>query len=231
MAGGQRPHGLPAFAQRGGQGAGEGADRGADGAGQQQGLGDIREHGLHLLRQSLPEPGSQSAAVQVLLQALARVLVLPVPLQGDVEGGQRPAQVRGKGEAQGQDDALEVGAGRPGEVDADRQQCRAGGPGGFAPSGRASPGSGEGGFQGAREGGLADPADPVEHQDVAARGLQVLDVDGGGRDAGQVLGERALDQLPLPLAVREGLRGLQPSVVRTEQRPQVPPVARHRIPQ
>lgn len=83
---GEGSHGLAALAQRPYERAGHFAVDRSDGAGQQQRLGDVCEHGLHLLRQCLPGPGGQAAAAQVLLQWLAGVLVLPVPAQGQIEG-------------------------------------------------------------------------------------------------------------------------------------------------
>jgi hypothetical protein len=48
------------------------------GAGQEQGLGDVAEGGLHLLGQSSSgaEAAQQPAAAQVVLDRLARVVVL-----------------------------------------------------------------------------------------------------------------------------------------------------------
>ncbi|MET7519538.1 hypothetical protein ABZS88_40335 [Streptomyces sp. NPDC005480] len=130
-AAGQRPHGLAAFAQRTDQRAGDFADDRADRAGRQQRLGDVGERGLHLLWQHLAEPASQAAAAQVLLQRLAGMHLFPVAAQRDVEGGQRPAELR-EGEPQREQDLLGIGAGRAGQVDAHRNDPHSG-PGGLAP--------------------------------------------------------------------------------------------------
>ncbi|MFF9896828.1 hypothetical protein [Streptomyces longispororuber] len=108
-AAGRRPYGLSALAQGAGQGAGHLSDGGPEGAGQQEGLGDVGHGGLHLLGQRLAEPAGQAAAAQVLLQALAGVLVLPVPAQRHVEGRQRAAERR-EGGPDRQHELLEVGA-------------------------------------------------------------------------------------------------------------------------
>ncbi|MFE9853640.1 hypothetical protein ACFYPN_33330 [Streptomyces sp. NPDC005576] len=105
-AAGERAYRLAPLAQRGREGGDDLADGCADGSGQQQCLGDVGECGLHLLAHRFAEPAREAAAVQVLLQALAGVLGLPVAAQGDVEGRQGPAQVGERG-ADGEDDVLE----------------------------------------------------------------------------------------------------------------------------
>ena len=102
--------------------------------------------------------GGQPAAAQVLLQRLAGMLVLPVPAQRQVEGGQRAAEL-GEREPDGQDDLLEVGAGGAGEVDAHRQDLSA--EGGRVPLRSFHPelpgqGSCVGHGRGARAGGRGD---------------------------------------------------------------------------
>ncbi|MEV1062608.1 hypothetical protein [Streptomyces sp. NPDC050263] len=97
-------------------------ERTADGAGQEQGLGDIAEGGPHLLGQggSGAEAALQPAPAQVVLDRFARVVVLPVATQGEVEGGHRPAE-RGDGKTDGEDDAFEIHARGAREIDTDRQ--------------------------------------------------------------------------------------------------------------
>lgn len=166
------------------------------------------------------EAGAESGALEVVLQRFAGVGGVPVAAQCDVEGGQRPAEVLGEGEAHGQDDALEVAARRAGQVDADRQDPALG-PGVLAPLGGAVFGVGEGCLQLARQGGLADAADAVEDEQVVAGRFEVLDVEAGLADVLQVVGERGRDRSPLGLPVGERLVGAQLPVVRAEQCPQV----------
>ncbi|WP_347878466.1 hypothetical protein [Streptomyces subrutilus] len=219
-AAGQCPDRLTAFAQRLDQGTGEGSDGGADGAGQKQCLGDIGERGLHLLRHRLAEPRGQTTAVQVLLQALAGMLLFPIAAQRDVEGRQRMAYFGERG-ADGEHQVLKRGAGRAGQVDAYGKDALPG-PGGLTPLRRPLVGARERGLQLPRQARLADSADTVEHDDVVPWPLQVLDVESGIRDMPQVLTQRGRDQLPLRLTVRERLRRRHRAVVRAEQRPEIP---------
>ncbi|MET9733490.1 hypothetical protein ABZZ79_23395 [Streptomyces sp. NPDC006458] len=197
--------------------------RTADCAGQEQGLGDIAEGGLHLLRQggSGAEAAQQPAPAQVVLDRFARVVVLPVAAQGEVEGGHRPAEL-GDGKADGEDDAFEVHSRGAREIDTDRQ-----GPllwvGRRFPLRRAVFAEGQRCLDLAGERGLADPAHTVEHEDVAAGSLQVLHGEVRTGHVPYVLGEAGHYGLPLCLPVRERLTGGDAPVVRAEQRSKVPP--------
>ncbi|MEU7039099.1 hypothetical protein ABZ958_36370 [Streptomyces sp. NPDC046237] len=190
-------------------------------------MGDVCESGLQLLRHRLPEPGGQAAALQVLLQGFARVLVLPVAAQGQVEGRKRAAEV-GERCPDGERQVLEVAAGGPGEVDPYGPDPSRGGPDGFPPLGRPVLGAGERRLELPGQGGLAHAADAVEDHDVVPRGLEVLDVEARTGDVLQMLGERGRDQLPLRLAVGEYRRRRYAPVVAAAQRPQIP--SRHANP-
>ncbi|MGW7260493.1 hypothetical protein [Streptomyces sp. NPDC054834] len=146
-------------------------------------------------RQSLSEPGAETAAAQVLLEGLAGVVGLPVAAQGQVECGQGAADP-GEGGPDRQRDLLEVGAGGAGEVDAYGQDP-VGRPPGLAPLGRPPSGVGERRLQHSGEGRLADAAHSVEDEDVVAGRLEVLCVEAGCADVLEVLGERGRDRLPL----------------------------------
>ncbi|MFH8717681.1 hypothetical protein [Streptomyces zaomyceticus] len=191
-------------------------------------LGDVGERGLHLLRHRPAELRGEPAALEVRLQRLARVLVLPVAAQREVEGGQGAAD-DGEGGPEGEDEVLEVAARRAGEVHPDGQEPAARRPGRLAPLGGALLGAGERLFELPGQGGLADAADPVEHEHVVARRLQVLHVEARRGDTDQVLGERGRNQLPLRFAVGERLCCGHTPVVAAEQRPQIP--SRHGRPQ
>ncbi|MFE0645666.1 hypothetical protein ACFW2Y_29255 [Streptomyces sp. NPDC058877] len=217
--------GLGAFvalAQRVDQRRGELSGGRSDHAGQSQGGGDLPRPGLQLLGQQFRELPGQAGPPDVLVQRLARVDVLPVVPQRHVEGGHRPAQGPGEREADRQDDALEVRAGRrgPGQVDADGQDPL--GPGGGAPLLGAVLGGYERGLDLAEQGRLTDTAHAVEDDHVAAGGFEVLHVDGPVGDVAQVFLQRGGHQDPLVMPVGEGLRDVERRrVVGAEQRTQV----------
>ncbi|NBM14232.1 hypothetical protein [Streptomyces sp. GC420] len=89
---------------------------------------------------------------------------------------------------------------RAGQVDPDRQDSPAC-PGGLAPLDGTLLGVGERCLDLAQQGRLPDAADPVEHDHVVARRLQVLDVEARGGDVPQVLLDGGGDKVPLGLAV------------------------------
>jgi hypothetical protein len=94
-----------------------------------------------------------------------RMVGLPVPAQRQIEGRQRPTELSDR-ETDHHHDAFEVDAGRPGEVDAHRQNP-SGGPGRLRPLDGPLL-AGEGGFELAGQRRLADPSDPVEDDHIPA---------------------------------------------------------------
>lgn len=134
------------FAQRPHQRPGELSDRGAEHPGQCQALGDLAEGRLHLLRKCRAEAGRQAVTAQVLLQRLARMLVVPVAAQRDVESGHGLTDRGRDGKPDRDDDALEVGIRRARQVEPDRDDPRPA-PGRFAPLRRPAFGIRQGGLQ------------------------------------------------------------------------------------
>lgn len=129
---------------------------------------------------------------------------LPVPAQGQVEGGQWVSDAGGKSEPDREHQLLEVDAGGANEVDPHGQDPPVR-PAGLSPLWRALPGIGESRLELAGQGALADPVDTVRDGHVVPRRLEVFDVEAGGGDPPQVLGKRIGHQVPLRLSVGERL--------------------------
>ncbi|WP_406016793.1 hypothetical protein OG520_44245 (plasmid) [Streptomyces sp. NBC_00984] len=210
------------FAQRLDERRGELSGRRADQPRQRQGSGHFPHPGLQLSGQHVRELPGQPGAPDVLVQRLTGVHVLPVVPQSHVEGRHRPTKSLGEREADRQDHALEVRAGRrrPGKVDPDGQHPVR--PGGCAPLLGAVLGSGERCLDLAEQGRLPDAAHPVEDDQIATGGFEVLHVEGPVGDVAQVFLERGGHQGPLAVPVGERLRDVERRrVVGAEQRTQV----------